>query len=135
MKYIMILSDSKMSLTFETAKFMFMEFSQTFASEGDRCEFFQWLKEEVVPEYERSAGDSGKDLPTSASIERIAADIRARLPLEAFLPSEKIVAGHIVQGEYFLSSAEHKHSGYRLVSTRENIERQQWRGEEWCYQE
>ena len=91
MKYIMILSDSNMSLTFETAKFMFMELSQTFASEGDRCEFFQWLKEEVVPEYERSAGDSGKDLPTSASIERIAADIRARLPLEAVLPAENIV--------------------------------------------
>jgi len=84
-------------MNFERAKFMFMEFSQTFESEADRCEFFQWLKEEVVPEYDKSAevekrtGDRQLDLPANACIERIAADIRERLPLEAVLPSEKIV--------------------------------------------
>ena len=49
-------------MNFERAKFMFMEFSQTFESEADRCEFFQWVKEEVASVHfflEQLVGEEG----------------------------------------------------------------------------
>jgi len=88
----------------ETAKSQFMNFSQTIASDADRFHFFNWLSNEVLPEFEHQAmfnrGSPCKDrirrnsegvLPATVMLDKIAGDIRARVPLEAVMPTESIV--------------------------------------------
>jgi hypothetical protein len=96
-------------MDFETAKSQFMNFSQTIASDADRFHFFQWLGKEVLPEFEHQTvarGSPSKDrirrnsegvLPATVMLDKIAGDIRARVPLEAVMPTETIV--HPTLGE------------------------------------
>jgi len=95
----------------ETAKSQFMNFSQTIASDADRFHFFSWLSKEVLPEFEQQAGalhsgSPSKDrirrnsegvLPATVMLDKIAGDIRARVPLEAVMPTETII--HPTTGE------------------------------------
>ena len=75
-------------MNFESAKSMFMEF-MALATDGDKQEFILWLKEDVLPEFETQNGEGL--LEGTVSINKIAADIRTRMPQEAVLPSENIV--------------------------------------------
>ena len=75
-------------MNFESAKTMFMDF-MALATDGDKQEFIQWLKEDVLPEYETQKCEVLRE--GTVSINKIVADIRTRLPLEAVFPSENIV--------------------------------------------
>ena len=75
-------------MNFESAKSTFMEF-MAMASEGDKKEFILWLKEDVLPEFETESCELMHE--GTVSLNKIAADIRTRLPLEAVFPSENIV--------------------------------------------
>ena len=86
-------------MDFETAKSQFMSFSQTISSDTDRYNFFQWLGKEVLPEFENQIGgpkdrvrrNSEGVLPATVMLDKIAGDIRARVPLEAVMPTESIL--------------------------------------------
>lgn len=89
-------------MDFETAKTQFMNFSQTIANDADRFHFFNWLSKEVLPEFEHQAGvqsptkdrirrNSEGILPATVMLDKIAGDIRARVPLEAVMPTETII--------------------------------------------
>jgi len=98
-----------------TAKNQFLEFSKSFATEADRRSFFDWLGREVVvphlqsgscnlssiPEDQNSCcngnGYSPTRLEAAQMLERIAGDLRSKLPVEAVLPSESI--RHPTSGE------------------------------------
>jgi len=88
----------------ETAKSQFMNFSQTIANDADRFHFFEWLSKEVLPVFERQQAGANnspsKDrirrnsegiLPATVMLDKIAGDIRARVPLEAVMPTETIM--------------------------------------------
>ena len=75
-------------MNFESAKATFMEFMAV-ASDRDRQDFLLWLREDVLPEFETP--NSEAVLEGTVSLNKIAAEIRTRLPLEAVLPSENIV--------------------------------------------
>jgi len=99
----------------DTAKSQFMNFSQTIASDADRFQFFSWLSEIVLPEFEQQCRVQNKVeqqtgavqnvspstdrirrnsegvIPGTMMLNRIAADIRARVPLEAVMPTENII--------------------------------------------
>jgi len=87
---------------FETSKSMFIEFTQSISKDADRYKFFLWLKEELLPEVEKSWNGGGNIadedqrnvntlLAGSQMLERISADIRTQIPQEAVFPSENIV--------------------------------------------
>ena len=92
-------------MDFEASKSMFMDFTHSISSDLDRYKFFQWLKEEVLPEVDKSCavavsanGDQGRVrrnsegvLPGTVMIDKIAGDIRSQIPLEAVLQSENII--------------------------------------------
>jgi len=87
-------------MDFETAKTEFMNFSQTIANDADRFQFFNWLSKTVIPDFEHQAGIPKEDrirrnsegiLPATVMLEKIAGDIRARVPLEAVMPTENII--------------------------------------------
>ena len=88
-------------MDFEQSKSQFFEFSQSIASDTDRFNFFQWLREEVLPEFEetyvngnnrvRRNSEGVQSEPATIIIEKIAADIRAQLPLDAVFKSENII--------------------------------------------
>ena len=86
-------------MDFEQSKSQFLEFSQSIACDKDRYKFFQWLREEVLPEFEQSCTTKNERVrrnsdgvqPASVIIDKIAADIRSQLPLDAVLKSENII--------------------------------------------
>ena len=67
---------------------MFLEFMSC-ASVGDRQDFLLWLKEDVLPALETRSSEGV--LEGTVSLNKIAAEIRTKLPLEAIFPSENIV--------------------------------------------
>jgi len=67
---------------------MFMEF-MALATDEDKQEFIQWINKDVLPEFEKQ--NSECLLEGTVSLNKIAADIRTRMPQEAVLPSENIV--------------------------------------------
>jgi len=72
----------------EIAKSKFWEFASSITSDGDRKQFFVWMRDEVLPEYINKNADFNQG---SVMLERIAADIRDKVPLEAVLQSETII--------------------------------------------
>ena len=78
----------KRSMDFETSKSRFMELYQLISNDVDKSQFLHWLKEDVVPELDSK---SSRNSITDIKIEKIAADIRKKLPLDALMKTENIV--------------------------------------------
>jgi len=78
------------SMDFDAAKSQFLEFAQAIQTEGDRHQFFEWMRDFVIPEFARNP--TGHVLEEGDQmLNQIAGDIRAQMPLEAVLQSESIV--------------------------------------------
>jgi len=73
----------------DKAKSKFWDFVSSIEKD-DRKQFFVWMKDEVLPEYINSS-INGDYQQGSVKMERIAADIRDKVPLEAVLQTETII--------------------------------------------
>ena len=78
------------SMDFDAAKSQFLEFAQAIQTEGDRHQFFEWMRDFVIPEFARNPTGDGLE-EGDQMLNQIAGDIRAQMPLEAVLQSESIV--------------------------------------------
>ena len=80
-------------MDFELSKSRFLEIFEQISSDSDRSKFFHWLRDEVLPEFEKTIVPKRftEMLEGSREIEMIAADIRTQLPQEGVMQSEQIM--------------------------------------------
>jgi len=75
-------------MDFEESKVQFLDLFKSITNDNDRTEFLHWLKDDLLPELDTN---TNRNSPASIKIEKIAADIRKKLPLDAIMKTENIV--------------------------------------------
>lgn len=78
-------------MDFEKAKLEFLEFTQAIHDDEDRNQFYEWMRDVVLPEFWQTPRIGHHPEEGDKMLEIIAGDIRSQMPQEAILKSETIV--------------------------------------------
>ena len=74
----------------DTAKAEFLALFQALNTDGERSEFLSWLREDLLPAAAAECCPAAMPPGAVDLLDRIAAELRERLPREAVLPSERV---------------------------------------------
>ena len=78
-------------MDFEESKSRFLDLFQSITCDVHKLQLLHWLRDDMIPELDTNIMSNARYSPASIQIEKIAADIRKKLPLDAIMKSENIV--------------------------------------------